>query len=221
MDVGSDPRFAKHLKKAKAGLPLGAILQSMRVVDGCSDAEIEAFRAHIEGGGSTTPSAPGPPAAPRGPPAPPPPGPPPPGPPPPGPPAPKSPAAVPSRRQEGWRQRVYPLLQAGPSAADPAASLRELEAAVRATLRCDISCWDHGRMRDLLANGGSGGYLLRATLISTWGFFPAVFRPFWTVFPGLGAGFLNLGGKTEGTAKKWGKNGKKWARNGLKRVGVS
>ena len=65
------------------------------------------------------------------------------------------------------------------------------------------------------------GYLLRGILMSTWGFFPAVFRPFRTVFPGLGAGFLNLGGKTEGTAKKRGKNGKKWARNGLKRVGVS
>ena len=54
---------------------------------------------------------------------------------------------------------MYPLLQAGPSPADPAASLRELEAAVRATLCCDISCWDHGRMRDLMANGGSGGYM--------------------------------------------------------------
>ena len=64
-------------------------------------------------------------------------------------------------------------------------------------------------------------YLLRAILMSTWGFLPAVFRPLRTVFPGLGAGFLNLGGKTEGTAKKRGKNGKKWARNGLKRVGVS
>ena len=64
-------------------------------------------------------------------------------------------------------------------------------------------------------------YLLRSILMSTWGFLPAVFRPFWTVFPGLGAGFLNLGGKTEATAKKRGKNEKKWARNGLKRVGVS
>ena len=62
-------------------------------------------------------------------------------------------------------------------------------------------------------------YLLRAILMSTWGFWPAVFRPLRTVFPGLGAGFLNLGGKTEGTAKKRGKNGEKWARNGLKRVG--
>ena len=51
-------------------------------------------------------------------------------------------------------------------------------------------------------------YLLRGILMSTWGFLPAVFRPFWTVFPGLGAGFLNLGGKTEGTAKKRGKTGK-------------
>ena len=42
-----------------------------------------------------------------------------------------------------------------------------------------------------------------------------------TVFPGLGAGFLNLGGKMERTAKKWGKNEQKWARNGLKRVGAS
>ena len=64
-------------------------------------------------------------------------------------------------------------------------------------------------------------YLLRATFMSTWGFWPAVFRPLRTVFPGLGAGFLNPAGKTEGTAKAWGKNGKKWARNGLKRVGVS
>ena len=55
MDISSDPRFKKHLMKAKAGMPLGAVLQSMRVVDGCSDAEIEAFRAHIEGGG-TAPS---------------------------------------------------------------------------------------------------------------------------------------------------------------------
>ena len=55
-------------------MPLGAVLQSMRVVDGCSDAEVEAFRAHIEGGGSTAPPPPAaPPAAPRGPPAPPPP----------------------------------------------------------------------------------------------------------------------------------------------------
>ena len=53
-------------------------------------------------------------------------------------------------------------------------------------------------------------YLLRATLMSTWGFFP----PFWTVFPGLGAGFLNLGAKTDGTAKKRGKtsnNGREMA----------
>ena len=64
-------------------------------------------------------------------------------------------------------------------------------------------------------------YLLRAILMSTWGFWPAVFRPLRTVFPGLGAGFLNLGGQTGRTAKKWGKNGKKWARNGLKRVGAS
>ena len=63
-------------------------------------------------------------------------------------------------------------------------------------------------------------YLLRAILMSTWGVLPAVFRPLRTVFPGLGAGFLNLGGKTEGTAKKRGKDGKKWARNDLKRVGV-
>ncbi len=53
------------------------------------------------------------------------------------------------------------------------------------------------------------------------GVLPAVFRPLRTVFPGLGADFLNLGGKTEGTAKQWGKNGEIWARNGLKRVGSS
>eukprot|EP01045_Picozoa_sp_COSAG04_P022985 COSAG04_NODE_2670_length_3757_cov_3.001367_2_plen_225_part_00 len=64
-------------------------------------------------------------------------------------------------------------------------------------------------------------YLLRGILMSTWGFWPAVFRPLRTVFPGLGAGFLNLGGKTERTAKKRGKNEQKWARNGLKRVGAS
>ena len=62
-------------------------------------------------------------------------------------------------------------------------------------------------------------YLLRSIFMSTWGFWPAVFRPLRTVFPGLGAGFLNLGAKTEGTAKKRGKNEQKWARNGLKRVG--
>ena len=75
-----------------------------------------------------------------------------------------------------------------------------------------------------LVRGGEAAslsYLLRGTLMSTWGFLPAVFRPFRTVFPGLGPGFLNRAGKTEGTAKKWGKNGEKWARNGLKRVGVS
>ena len=64
-------------------------------------------------------------------------------------------------------------------------------------------------------------YLLRAIFMSTWGFWPAVFRPFRTVFPGLGAGYLNLGGKMGRTAKKRGKNEQKWARNGLKRVGVS
>ncbi len=61
---------------------------------------------------------------------------------------------------------------------------------------------------------GLGRYLLRSIFMSTWGFLPAVFRPLRTVFPGLGAGFLNLAGKTEGTAKKWGKKrakmGEKW-----------
>ena len=66
-----------------------------------------------------------------------------------------------------------------------------------------------------------GLYLLRAIMIPKWLFLPAVFRPFRTVFPGLGAGFLNLGGKTGRTAKKRGKNEQKWARNGLKRVGAS
>ena len=51
-------------------------------------------------------------------------------------------------------------------------------------------------------------YLLRGIFMSTWGFWPAVFRPFRTVFPGLGAGFLNLGGKMERTAKKRGKMSK-------------
>ena len=50
-------------------------------------------------------------------------------------------------------------------------------------------------------------YLLRGIFMSTWGFWPAVFRPFRTVFPGLGADFLNLAGETEGTTKKRGKPG--------------
>ena len=49
--------------------------------------------------------------------------------------------------------------------------------------------------------------------------FAAVSRPFRTVFRGLGAGFWNLEGQMEGTAKKRGKNDVKWARNGLKKVG--
>ena len=63
-------------------------------------------------------------------------------------------------------------------------------------------------------------YLLRAIMTPKWLFLPAVFRPLRTAFRGLGAGFLNLGEKTEGTAKKRGKNEQKWARNGLRRVGV-
>ena len=51
-------------------------------------------------------------------------------------------------------------------------------------------------------------YLLRGIFMSTWGFWPAVFRPLRTVFPGLGAGFLNLAGKMERTAKKRGKTSK-------------
>jgi len=44
----------------------------------------------------------------------------------------------------------------------------------------------------------------------TWGFLPAVFYRFGPFFedPGLGAGFLNLWGKMERTAKEWGKTGK-------------
>ena len=57
--------------------------------------------------------------------------------------------------------------------------------------------------------------------MSTWGFWPAVFRPLRTVFPGLGAGFLNLGGKMGRTAKTREKNEQKWAGNGLKKVGAS
>ena len=64
-------------------------------------------------------------------------------------------------------------------------------------------------------------YLIRAIFMSTWGVLPAVFRPLRTVFPGLGAGFLNLAGRTERTAKKRGRNEQKWARNGLKGVGAS
>ena len=93
-----------------------------------------------------------------------------------------------------------------------------------------ISCTDctHVTFRNLTvrATGGAGIAIHGGTysgeyLCQLGGFLPAVFRPLRTVFPGLGAGFLNLAGKTEGTAKKRGKNGKKWARNGLKRVGVS
>ena len=39
------------------------------------------------------------------------------------------------------------------------------------------------------------------------------------MFRGLGAGFWNLEGQTEKTAKEWGKNDVKKARNGLKKVG--
>ena len=60
--------------------------------------------------------------------------------------------------------------------------------------------------------GAIGGRI--ASVRGRRGFLPAVFRPFRTVFPGLGAGFLNLGGKTEGTAKKRGKNGEKTVKNG-------
>ena len=49
--------------------------------------------------------------------------------------------------------------------------------------------------------------------------FSTVSRPFRTVFRGLGAGFWNPGGQTEGTAKKREKTGEKWARYGLKKVG--
>jgi len=58
---------------------------------------------------------------------------------------------------------------------------------------------------------------LRTSLLI--GVFARRFRPLRTVFPGLGAGFLNLGAKPEGTANKSGKHGKKWARNGPRRVG--
>ena len=51
------------------------------------------------------------------------------------------------------------------------------------------------------------------------GLLPAVFRQLRTVFPGLGAGFLNLGGKMGRTAKKWGKNEQKWARKWPKKSG--
>ena len=65
----------------------------------------------------------------------------------------------------------------------------------------------------------NASYLLRAIMIPKWLFLPAVFRPLRTTFPGLGAGFLNLAGQTERTAKKRGKNEQKWARYGLlKRV---
>ena len=44
--------------------------------------------------------------------------------------------------------------------------------------------------------------------------FTAVFRPLRTVLRGRGAGFLSLGGKTEGTAKNGGKNGGNGKKNG-------
>ena len=53
------------------------------------------------------------------------------------------------------------------------------------------------------------------------GFCPPFFDRYGPLVPGLGARFLNLGGKTERTAKKRGKNEQRWARNGLKRVGAS
>jgi hypothetical protein len=159
MDVGENPRFAKHLMKARAGMPLGAILQSMRVVDGCSDAEIEAFRLHAKGspdrtalsatsahaapaGGTPSVVPPAPPTCPI--------------PPPPLPPGRgRSPPATLPHSIPVWRQRLLPLLQAGPNPSNPVASLCELEAVVRATLRCDISCWDHGGMRALMVCGGN------------------------------------------------------------------
>ena len=49
--------------------------------------------------------------------------------------------------------------------------------------------------------------------------FATVSRPFRTVLRGLGAGFWNIGGQTEKTAKEWERNEVKWARNGLKKVG--
>ena len=103
----------------------------------------------------------------------------------------------------------------GPSVADnaPAGPAEQKGTNVR-------TCLSGSRLHSSNA-GRMSWYLLRSIFMSTWGFLPAVFRPLRTVFPGLGAGFLNLAGKTEGTAKKRGKNEQKWARNGLKRVGAS
>ena len=56
-----------------------------------------------------------------------------------------------------------------------------------------------------------GLYLLQATLMSTWGFFPAVYRPLRTVSSGLGAGFLRTGKKRAKMGEKWPKqSGGKW-----------
>jgi hypothetical protein len=143
--------------KAKAGMPLGAVLQSMRVADHCTDAEIQAFRTHIEGGGSTallSPLAPpaGPPAALRGPPALPPPegarGPPP---PPPGGvrgAAPPPPATKQYERYHVRRSAVHPhkIIADGPGE-DPAGSLKTLEEAVRLTYTANIE-WTVQSMRN-------------------------------------------------------------------------
>ena len=61
--------------------------------------------------------------------------------------------------------------------------------------------------------GNAVQYLLRGILMSTWGFLPAVFRPLRTVFPGLGAGFLNLGDLVTRWRERR-KNGGKTSKNG-------
>ena len=114
-----------------------------------------------------------------------------------------------------------------PAAHSPADVLRAIKAAKKTMqaaltqLSADLYTQECRWLLELLQNADDNEYLLRSIFMSTWGFLPVVFRPFRTVFPGLGAGFLNLGGKMGRTAKKRGKNEQKWARNGLKRVGAS
>ena len=73
IDVQTDSRFKPSLKKVEMGLPLSAVLQSMKVMGQHSEADIEAFRAHMEGGARPAPPAAAKPGPRVGPPPPPPP----------------------------------------------------------------------------------------------------------------------------------------------------
>ena len=115
-----------------------------------------------------------------------------------------------------WR-RARPAVAEGGAEGSVSARTSAFSSSVMGSTMSWKTCLEKVRWR----NSCVVVYLLRGIFMSTWGVLPAVFRPLRTVFPDLGAGFLNLAGKTEGTAKKWGKNGERWARNGLKRVGAS